>query len=167
MAVRKKGQAPSSILAGAIGEIRLLDPSPCSRECPLGTNVKAYVYLIAAGRFAEALAVVRLTNPFPGICGRVCPHPCEASCLRSDVEEPVAIAGLKRFLADYELRQGIIPRLAAPAAKAPGVGRRVAVVGAGPAGLACASDLAAQGHAVRVFEALSVAGGMLAVGIPA
>ena len=166
--MRKKVEAQGSIQAGAAGDISLLMPSPCSKECPLGTNVKAYVSLVAAGRFTEALAQVRLTNPFPGICGRVCPHPCEAACLRSEVEEPVAIAGLKRFLADYELRQGIMPRLAGPsAATASGVGRRVAVVGAGPAGLACASDLAAQGHAVKVFEALPVAGGMLAVGIPA
>jgi NADPH-dependent glutamate synthase beta subunit-like oxidoreductase/coenzyme F420-reducing hydrogenase delta subunit/ferredoxin len=154
--------------AEALGEISLLNPSPCSKECPLGTNVKAYVSLIAAGRFAEALALVRLTNPFPGICGRVCPHPCEAACLRREVEEPVAIAGLKRFLADYELRQGIIPRLAgSSAARASGGGRRVAIVGAGPAGLTCASDLAAEGYTVKVFEALPVAGGMLAVGIPA
>jgi NADPH-dependent glutamate synthase beta subunit-like oxidoreductase/coenzyme F420-reducing hydrogenase delta subunit/Pyruvate/2-oxoacid:ferredoxin oxidoreductase delta subunit len=166
--VQQKAEVQGSIQAGKARDISPLYPSPCSRECPLGTNVKAYISLIAAGRFAEALALVRFTNPFPGVCGRVCPHPCEAACLRSDVEEPVSIAGLKRFLADYELRRGIIPRLAGPSvAKAAGGGPRVAVVGAGPAGLTCASDLAREGYAVRVFEALPVAGGMLAVGIPA
>jgi NADPH-dependent glutamate synthase beta subunit-like oxidoreductase/coenzyme F420-reducing hydrogenase delta subunit/Pyruvate/2-oxoacid:ferredoxin oxidoreductase delta subunit len=166
LAVQQKAEVQGSILAGKAIDIRLINPSPCSRECPLGTNVKGYVSLIAAGRFAEALALVRLTNPFPGVCGRVCPHPCEAACLRSDVEEPVSIAGLKRFLADYELRRGIIPRLAGPSSEAGG-GPRVAIVGAGPAGLTCASDLAREGYTVRIFEALPVAGGMLAVGIPA
>lgn len=166
--MQQKPEAQGSLLAGEARGLRPLYPSPCSRECPLGTNVKAYVSLIAAGRFAEALALVRLTNPFPGVCGRVCPHPCEAACLRSEVEEPVSIAGLKRFLADYELRRGIIPRLAGASPGRPeSGGRRVAIVGAGPAGLTCASDLAREGYAVRVFEALPVAGGMLAVGIPA
>jgi len=137
--------------------------SPCTAECPLGTNVKAYVSLIAAGRFSEALEEVRKTNPFPGICGRVCPHPCEDGCLRGEIDDPVAIAALKRFLADYELRRGIVPRYER-LKKDQG---RVAVVGAGPAGLTCAHDLASDGLEVAVFEALPVAGGMMAVGIPA
>jgi NADPH-dependent glutamate synthase beta subunit-like oxidoreductase/coenzyme F420-reducing hydrogenase delta subunit len=164
--VRQKAEVQGSIQAGEARDLKPLSPSPCSSKCPLGTNVKAYVSLIAAGRFAEALALVRLTNPFPGVCGRVCPRPCEDACLRSDVEEPVSIAGLKRFLADYELRRGILPRLAWPSPGAGGL-PRVAIVGAGPAGLTCASDLAREGYSVRVFEALPVAGGMLAVGIPA
>jgi NADPH-dependent glutamate synthase beta subunit-like oxidoreductase/coenzyme F420-reducing hydrogenase delta subunit/NAD-dependent dihydropyrimidine dehydrogenase PreA subunit len=125
------------------------------------------VSLIAAGRFEEALEVVRRSNPFPGVCGRVCPAPCEAKCLRAEIEEPIAIAALKRFLADYELRRGIIPRLAVPSrSAAAGKRRPVAIVGAGPAGLTCAADLAREGYAVRVFEALPVPGGMLAAGIP-
>jgi NADPH-dependent glutamate synthase beta subunit-like oxidoreductase/coenzyme F420-reducing hydrogenase delta subunit/ferredoxin len=142
--------------------IEPVQASPCTAECPLGTNVKAYVSLIAAGRFSEALEVVRRTNPFPGICGRVCPHPCEDSCLRGEIDDPIAISALKRFLADYELRRGIVPRYMAQK-KNQG---RVAVVGAGPAGLTCAHDLAREGIEVTVFEALPVAGGMMAVGMP-
>jgi len=144
-------------------EIKPTQDSPCAAECPLGTNVKAYISLIAAGRFAEALEVVRLTNPFPGICGRVCPHPCEDQCLRGEIDEPISIAALKRFLADYELRRGIIPQYK----RTSGNRGRVAVIGAGPAGLTCAVDIAREGCEVQVFEALPKAGGMMAFGIPA
>lgn len=172
-----------------IFEIIRVKGSPCTAACPLGTNVKAYVSLIAAGRFDEALEVVRLTNPFPGICGRVCPHPCEDKCLRGDVDEPVSIAALKRFIADYELRRGIVPRYTGadlsrgiiplnngadqsggrvpPSARTGQSRGRVAVIGAGPAGLTCAADLAREGCSVTVFEARPRAGGMLAYGIPA
>lgn len=143
-------------------DLKPIDPSPCSVECPLGTNVKAYVSLIAAGLFSEALEEVRKTNPFPGICGRVCPHPCEDACRRADIDQPLAIAALKRFVADYELRRGVIPRYRPKEKKQ----ERVAVVGSGPAGLTCAADLAREGYSVTVFESLPVAGGMLAVGIP-
>lgn len=142
--------------------INPIEVSPCSVECPLGTNVKAYVSLIAAGRFGEALEVVRQTNPFPGICGRVCPHPCEDQCRRGEIDEPLSIAALKRFIADYELRRGLIPRLK-PVRKNRG---RVAVIGSGPAGLTCAADLAREGYRVTVSEALPVPGGMMAVAIP-
>ncbi|UCF99600.1 MAG: FAD-dependent oxidoreductase [Spirochaetaceae bacterium] len=143
--------------------VRILETSPCGVNCPLGTNVKAYVSLIAAGRFLDALEEIRRTNPFPGICGRVCHHPCEEQCLRKDFDEALAIAALKRFVADYELRRGIIPRFS-PAR--PG-GEKVAVIGSGPAGLTCAADLARQGCQVTVFEASPVPGGMLSTGIPA
>lgn len=153
---------------GKIFEIIPAKSAPCTSACPLGTNVKAYVSLIAARRFAEALEVVRLTNPFPGICGRVCPHPCEDDCLRADVDEPVSIADLKRFIADYELRRGIIPGYSKKmnATKMDVIGR-VAIIGAGPAGLTCAADLARVGCRVTVFEARARAGGMLTYGIPA
>ena len=139
-----------------------IEASPCSVECPLETDVKAYVSLIAAGRFEEALEVVRRTNPFPGICGRVCPHPCEDRCLRGQFDEPIAIAALKRFLADYELRRAIIPRYSRTGASQ----GKVAVIGAGPAGLTCAADLAREGYSVTVFESRAEPGGMLANGIP-
>ncbi len=149
-----KGEKPLSISP--------VEPSPCSMACPLETNAKAYVSLIAAGRFAEALEVVRQTNPFPGICGRVCPHPCEDQCHRGEIDEPVSIATLKRFIADYELRRGAIPRYGRKGKKR----GKVAVIGAGPTGLTCAADLAREGYKVRVFEALPVPGGMMATGIP-
>ncbi len=157
----------SFIKLGKSFKIKPIENSPCSLACPLVTNVKAYVSLVAAGRFAEALEVVRRTNPFPGICGRVCPHVCEHECIRGEIDKPVAIAALKRFLADYELRCGAMPGLAGPVDKR--TKKRagsVAVIGAGPAGLTCAADLAREGYKVTVFEALSVAGGMMAFGIP-
>jgi len=140
----------------------LVQPSPCSQACPIGTNVKAYVSLIATGRFDEALAVASEPNPFPGICGRVCTHPCEEKCNRSERDEPVAIAWLKRFAADYELRRG--RGRVAPA----NIWReeKVAVVGAGPAGLTAARDLVLKGYPVTVFEALPKPGGMLSSCIP-
>ncbi|UCB46042.1 MAG: FAD-dependent oxidoreductase [Spirochaetota bacterium] len=145
-----------------------VNPSPCTVKCPLGTNVKAYVSLVAAGRFAEALEVVRKTNPFPGICGRICPHPCEDECKRAEIDGPIAIAALKRFIADYELRSGIIPRAVVPEYKRAERGKeKVAIIGAGPAGLTCAADLAYRGFGITVFESLEAAGGMMAFGIPA
>ncbi|MEE9309361.1 MAG: FAD-dependent oxidoreductase [Spirochaetia bacterium] len=144
-------------------KVQTLETSPCTVECPLGTNVKAYVSLIAAGRFQEALEEIRRTNPFPGICGRVCPHPCEEKCRRKDFDQALAIAALKRFVADYELRRGIIPRFS-PVRLRP---EKVAVIGSGPAGLTCAADLARQGYQVSVFEASPIPGGMLTTGIPA
>ncbi|MCX5801066.1 MAG: FAD-dependent oxidoreductase [Candidatus Eisenbacteria bacterium] len=140
----------------------LVQPSPCSQACPIGTNVKAYVSLIATGRFDEALAVASEPNPFPGICGRVCTHPCEDKCNRSERDDPVAIAWLKRFAADYELRRG------RDKVKPANVWRKekIAIVGAGPAGLTAAKDLVLKGYPVTVFEALPKPGGMLYSGIP-
>lgn len=143
--------------------------SPCRAACPAGVNVQGYVALIGAGKYAEALELIRRELPFPGICGRVCPHPCEAACTRAQVEGAVSIMALKRFVADAERAQReavasnttpVIP--AAP----PAAGDRVAVVGSGPAGLTCAYQLAKKGYGVTVFEALPVAGGMMAAGIP-
>jgi heterodisulfide reductase subunit A len=144
--------------------------SPCRAACPAGVNVQGYVALIGAGKYAEALDLIRRDLPFPGICGRVCPHPCEAACTRAKLEGAVAIAALKRFVADWgmEHEEAGAPegaRATGPHALAEQAGR-VAVVGSGPAGLACAYQLAKQGQAVTVFEALPVAGGMMAVGIP-
>ncbi|UCH11435.1 MAG: FAD-dependent oxidoreductase [Fidelibacterota bacterium] len=143
--------------------IAVVEPSPCTRACPAGVNVKAYVSLIAAGRFQEALEVVRQRNPLPGICGRVCTHPCEVACNLGDIDSPVAICWLKRFVADYELTH--------PQAKPEPISQtrkeKVAVIGSGPAGLTAANDLVRLGFGVTVFEALSTPGGMLVAGIPA
>ncbi|MFC1785099.1 NAD(P)-binding protein [Candidatus Neomarinimicrobiota bacterium] len=142
--------------------IGIVDPSPCKEACPAGVNVKAYVSLIAAGKFHEALHVVREKNPLPGICGRVCTHPCESYCNRNQIDAPVAIRSLKRFVADYELEHPIPKRKPTAGTRK----EKIAVIGSGPAGLTAAHDLANSGFNVTVFEELSEPGGMLIAGIP-
>jgi NADPH-dependent glutamate synthase beta subunit-like oxidoreductase/NAD-dependent dihydropyrimidine dehydrogenase PreA subunit len=142
--------------------------SPCRLECPLGVNVQAYMALTAAGRFEEALDVIKEDNPLPGICGRVCHHPCEPSCRRRELDQAVAICDVKRFLSDYPLRrEGTSP---AKASQVSSVGprrrERVAIVGSGPAGLTAAYYLAREGFQATIFEALPEPGGMLRWGIP-
>jgi NADPH-dependent glutamate synthase beta subunit-like oxidoreductase/Pyruvate/2-oxoacid:ferredoxin oxidoreductase delta subunit len=140
----------------------LVEISPCSQACPIGTNVKAYVSLIATGRFDEALEVAGAPNPFPGICGRVCTHPCEEKCNRAERDDPVAIAWLKRFAADYELQRGGGKTEPAKIWRK----EKVAVIGSGPAGLTAAKDLVLKGYPVTVFESMNEPGGMLVAGIP-
>jgi NADPH-dependent glutamate synthase beta subunit-like oxidoreductase/ferredoxin len=142
--------------------------SQCKVACPVDQNVKAYIGLIAAGKFDKALEVIKLTNPFPAICGRVCIHPCEMECNRGEFDKPIAIHSLKRFVADYEIKLRKARRgKKLPKAKPPGrKSQKVAIIGSGPAGLTAAGDLARFGCRVTVFEALPVLGGMLSVGIP-
>ncbi|PKN33108.1 MAG: 4Fe-4S ferredoxin [Deltaproteobacteria bacterium HGW-Deltaproteobacteria-19] len=139
-----------------------LGTSPCKANCPTHISVQGYVALIATGKFKEALKLIKKDNPFPIVCGRVCNHPCETACMRGKVDEPIDIMHLKRFVADLDLKDETryIPD------KKESKGKKVAVVGAGPAGLTCAYYLAAEGYDVEVFESLPVAGGWLAVGIP-
>lgn len=140
-----------------------VDPSPCRLACPAGVNVKSYISLISAGKFHAALKVVRERNPLPGICGRICTHPCESQCTRIDIDDPVAICALKRFVADYELSHPLPkPKRAAGTRK-----EKVAIIGSGPAGLTAAHDLAKKGFGVTIFEELDKPGGMLIAGIPA
>jgi heterodisulfide reductase subunit A-like polyferredoxin len=133
---------------------------PCRASCPIHVNAQGYIALITAGKFEEALALVREKNPFPGITGRICTHPCEEACRRRDVEQAVAIDDLKRFVSDNEKEDKT--NLTIPEEH----GKRVAIIGSGPAGLLAAYDLRKMGYGVTLFEALPVAGGMLAVGIP-
>jgi len=133
----------------------------CSDACPAHVNIPEYVALIAAGRFADALEVIRRRNPLPVVCGRACDHPCERFCRRGDIDAPVAVRHLKRFISDRETR------LPEPSLKWRGPRQgRVAVVGSGPAGLTAAYFLALLGREVTVFEADDVIGGVLATGIP-
>ena len=152
--------------------------SPCKNTCPAETSAQGYIALIQAGRYQEALDVVKEYNPFPASVGRVCNHPCEEKCNRGKLDSPVAICALKRFVADwvYEHRDELkkkettthgsrltshesIEGSERPRAK-------VAIVGAGPAGLSCAHQLSRMGYPATIFEALPVAGGMMRVGIP-
>jgi heterodisulfide reductase subunit A-like polyferredoxin len=137
--------------------------SPCKKACPAGISVQGYVALIAQGKYREALALIRRDNPLPAVCGRVCTHPCEEACGRAEVDQPIAIRELKRFVCDWEAAQGDmdLPELPPPRPE------KVAIVGAGPAGLTAAYYLALEGIQSTIFEALPVAGGMLRVGIPA
>ena len=135
--------------------------NPCSYACPAHVDVPRYVRLCGEGRFAEALAVIREKVPFPGVLGRVCIHPCEQACRREALNEPIAIKFLKWAAAERD--DG---KWQQQAKKSPPTGKKVAIIGSGPAGLTAGYYLAKQGHAVTVFEALPEAGGMMRVGIP-
>jgi NADH-quinone oxidoreductase subunit F len=138
--------------------------SPCQHTCPAGINIPRYVASIAEGDYGAAIETIRERNPFAAVCGRICHHPCEGRCRRGELDDPVAIRTLKRFAADWYAEHGaetgdVEPFLVTKK-------ERIAVVGAGPTGLACAYFLAQAGYATTVFEALPVGGGMLSVAIP-
>ncbi|MBI3098594.1 MAG: FAD-dependent oxidoreductase [Planctomycetes bacterium] len=151
---------------------RWLDTNfPCRAACPVGTNAGGYVSLVAQGRYEEAYHLARRPNPLASICGKVCSHPCEAACRRGEIDQPIAIRALKGFVCDrfgvesvrnFDEILKVVERPRPPAPK-PG---RIAIVGAGPAGLACAHDLALMGHQAVIYDAAPVAGGMLRLGIP-
>ncbi len=134
--------------------------SPCQNTCPIEMDIPAYIALIRAERFEDAYKVLLRTNPFPSVCGRVCDHKCQSKCRRGKMDEPIAIKFLKRFITDNAPRPKIEP---APVTRK----EKIAVVGAGPAGLTAARDLAQRGYKVTVFEELSTPGGMLRWAIPA
>ena len=158
-----KRKAISRPFANAVPSLYAIDKrgsAPCKSACPAGTSAQGYVALVAEGRFDEAYRVATGPNPFPSVCGRICTHPCESACARGDIDEPIAIAALKRFVADSVGPKTVVE-------KAPLIhSEKVAIVGSGPAGLTCARDLARLGYQTTVFEALPVAGGMLKTGIP-
>lgn len=136
--------------------------APCHEACPGETDCQGYVGLIANGYFEEAIALIKESYPLPASIGRVCPHPCEDACRRKKVEDPLAIAWLKQFAADMDLASGnpFMPELA------PATGKKVAVIGGGPAGLTFAYFMAKNGHKATIFEMMPKAGGMLRYGIP-
>ncbi|MBI4721755.1 MAG: FAD-dependent oxidoreductase [Candidatus Stahlbacteria bacterium] len=144
----------------AIPNVYVIDKkgiSPCRGACPAGINVQGYVALIAKGKFNEALAIIKETIPFPSTIGRICTRPCESICNRKEIDEPINICGLKRFVADYyDLPSPTIEKSK----------EKIAIIGSGPAGLTAGERLAKQGYRVTIFESLPVAGGMLGAVIP-
>ena len=141
--------------------------APCKLACPAHVNVQGYVQLIKQKEYLKAVNLIRERNPLSAICGRVCTHPCETECHRGELDAAVAIRLLKRFASDYEMQQVLAGTLALPEEQIPAPGaKKVAIVGAGPAGLTTAADLADRGYAVTVYEATSAAGGVLRWGIP-
>jgi heterodisulfide reductase subunit A-like polyferredoxin len=141
--------------------------SPCKVACPANVNVQGYVQLIKKKEYLKAVNLIRERNPLAAICGRICTHPCESKCTRGKADEPLAIRLLKRFASDQEVQMLESGNLTLPPEKKPAAGaKKVAVIGAGPAGLTVANDLADRGFAVTVYESQPAAGGMLRYGIP-
>ncbi len=152
-----RNRSPGSV--PVIGED--LPPPPCQQACPLGQDVRGYIEKVAIGKPGEALAIVRESNPLPSVCGFICPRPCEGACLREWIDDPLSIRALKRYLMEY-------PSMEKPTSLPPSrrTGKRVSIIGAGPAGLAAAHSLARMGYGVGIYEAYAKPGGMLAMGIP-
>lgn len=136
--------------------------APCKTACPAHIAVQGYIKLASQGKYMDALELIKKENPFPAVCGRICPRNCETACTRGDVDEPIAIDEIKKFIADQELRKEtrFVPK------KRHDYGKKIAVIGSGPAGLSCAYYLALDGYAVTVFEKQTKLGGMLTLGIP-
>jgi NADPH-dependent glutamate synthase beta subunit-like oxidoreductase len=143
--------------------IEKLGIAPCRDACPAGQRAQGYIALIREGRWEDALRVIRMDNPFPGICGRICNHRCEDACNRGLVDEPINIRALKRFVTDKVYAKERQPLEAIPHK----FKERVAIIGAGPCGLTAAQDLIMAGYRVTIFEAMPVPGGMLRLGVPA
>lgn len=140
---------------------------PCVAGCPVNVRIPEFVQKIAEGEFVQAYEIIRSTNSLPAVCGRVCPQEtqCEQLCVRGKKGDPVGIGRLERFAADYAMEQAKTKEEPEPALPVKN-GKRVAVIGSGPAGLTCAGDLAKQGYDVTIFEALHTPGGVLVYGIP-
>ena len=141
--------------------------APCKMTCPANVNVQGYVQLIKKKEYVKAVNLIRERNPLSAICGRICTHPCESKCTRSKADDPIAIRLLKRFASDKEVEMLESGKLSLPPEKKPAPGaKKVAVIGAGPAGLTVGNDLADRGFVVTIYEAQPAAGGMLRYGIP-
>jgi NADPH-dependent glutamate synthase beta subunit-like oxidoreductase/ferredoxin len=144
------------------GDCEFLSPAPCQCACPAGIDVASYVSLIGQGKDHEAVSLIREANPFPWVCGLVCTHPCEAACVRKQIDTPVAIKALKAFASKIALDKGGFQN----PVKASSNSHKVCIVGAGPSGLSAAYFLSLMGYGVTIIEALPYAGGMMRVGIP-
>ena len=140
--------------------------APCKTNCPAHIAVQGYIKLAAQGRYQDALDLIKKENPFPAICGRVCPKFCEDECTRGDIDDPIAIDDIKKFIAqqDMSAEHRFVPKLLNQIGKA--YPQKIAVIGAGPAGLSCAYYLAVKGYPVTVFEKEDTLGGMMTMGIP-
>lgn len=136
--------------------------SPCKAECPAHIGIQGYIKLASQGRYREALELIKHENPFPAVCGRICPRNCESACTRGDIDDPIAIDDIKKFIAEQDLKSEtrFVPE------KRHDYGKAIAVIGSGPAGLSCAYFLAIDGYEVTVFEKQKTLGGMLTLGIP-
>ena len=136
--------------------------SPCKTACPAHIAVQGYIKLASQGRYKEALELIKKENPFPAICGRICSRKCESACTRGDIDSPLAIDEIKKFIAEQDLKaeHRFVPK------KRHNYGKKIAIVGGGPAGLSCAYYLAIDGYKVTVFEKQKALGGMLTLGIP-
>jgi heterodisulfide reductase subunit A len=135
---------------------------PCRAACPADVNVQGYIALIQQGKFKESVELIRKSMPFPAICGRVCFSPCQDACIRKEIDQPVGVRYLKRLAADIEREQGRIAPQPIPKSH----DQKVAIIGAGPAGLTAAYELAKRGYSVTVFERMPTPGGMMRYGIP-
>ncbi len=144
-------------------DCELLTPAPCQLACPADIDIPTFVALISQKRYREAVEVIRKDNPFPWICGLVCTHPCESACIRGKIDKPVSIMTLKSFAVEMALSKDGYKN----PPKMPDNGRKVCIIGSGPAGLTCAFYLALLGYRITIIEALPVVGGMMRVGIPA
>lgn len=148
--------------------------APCRSACPTDQRAQGYIALLRQKRYADAYWAIRREHPFPSVCGRVCNHRCEDACSRAKYDEPVNIMGLKRFIADWAFHhRDQLPSMRDKSLAGtpfqhhhPPTGKKIAIIGAGPAGLTAALDLVRLGHAITIFDALPVAGGMMRVGIP-
>ncbi|MFZ9828445.1 MAG: FAD-dependent oxidoreductase, partial [Candidatus Limnocylindrus sp.] len=135
----------------------------CQEACPVGTNCRGYLNLAAEGKFEEGYLLSREPNPIAAMCSYVCSAPCERACRRGDIDRPLAIRAMKRFLVEWHAASGIpdVAPLITPRAE------RVAVIGAGPAGLSVARELAVKGYQVTVYDSLPYGGGTMLIGVPA
>lgn len=160
-----RGYDPESGMREAQRCVECKDPPPCEEACPLHNRIRDWLVLAADGKFLQAAAISRLTSNMPEICGRICPQDrlCESECIIGVKNKPVAIGAVERFINEYAFEK--LGRIPGPK-RAWRTGKRVAVVGAGPAGLACAEELVKRGYGVTVFEAMPHAGGLLVYGIP-